>query len=83
MSHLDVEVTHVFCWMVLHQMEKGYFVKVKVSKGDEAVGYVCLPVKSKREIIKIIDLHGLIKGHKDIPAYLDINEKMKLVGIEN
>lgn len=59
-------------------------IKCTVSKGDNQVGYISLPIErdADRRVNKTISLQELIEGYNGIPVYLNLNEKNELVGIE-
>ena len=61
-------------------------IVLKISEGDENVGYVYLPKHPKiltpGIVKKTIWLSDIIKDYKGIPIYLDFDEEGELIGIE-
>lgn len=61
-------------------------IVLKISEGDENVGYVYLPkhpkVVTPGIIKKTIWLSDIIENYKGIPIYLDFDEEGELIGIE-
>lgn len=61
-------------------------IVLKLSKGDDMVGYLYLPAHPKTLVPgivkKTISISDLIEDYKSIPIYLDFNEKNELIGIE-
>ena len=59
---------------------------LKVSKGDELVGYLYLPKHPKKVVPgivkKTISMNDLIKDYKGIPLFFDFDEVGELIGIE-
>jgi hypothetical protein len=59
---------------------------LKMSKGDDQVGYLYLP-KHPKEIIyglvkKSVPIHELMADYKGIPLYFDFDQEGELIGIE-
>lgn len=61
-------------------------ITLKLSKGDDKVGYLYLPKHPKQTtfgiVKKSIAISELIKGYKGIPLYFDFDEDDELIGIE-
>lgn len=61
-------------------------IVLKISEGDENVGYVYLPKHPKILISGIVKktiwLSDILKDYKGIPIYLDFDEEGELIGIE-
>lgn len=65
---------------------KNQKIVLKLSKGDENVGYLYLPKHPKILIPgivkKTISLSEVIKDYKGIPIYLNFDKDEELIGIE-
>lgn len=59
---------------------------LKISKGDDSVGYLYLPKHPKKVSLglvkKSIAVCDLIKNYKGIPINLDFDDNDELIGIE-